>query len=591
VKYADLITDWLADAGYSHCFHVAGGNIMHLLEAVERRLHCVPFVHELSAAIAAEYFNEVEAEARAFALVTAGPGLTHLVSALAGAYLESRALLVIGGQVKTGDLANGGLRQRGIQEVDGVAIAAPITVRAERLLAPLDRASFLDVAEAGRTPRRGPVFIEIPLDVQGRDVDPGELERATRPSPRASLPGPSREELDRLVERVRSAGRPVLLLGGEVSRGAAAEVAERGATPGVPIMTTWNGADRIDAAHPLCFGRPNTWGPRYANLLLQQADLLVAMGARLGFQQTGFCWRGFVPNGRVAQVHSDPNELAKGHPRVEWPLLGDADHVLRHLLRADLGDHGGWLDYCREVKAALPLNEARNPTREGYVSPYALVECLSRLCRADDVVIPCSSGGAFTMTMQTFEPKAGQVIVTNEGLAAMGYGLGGAIGAALAGGGRRTILVEGDGGFAQNLQEIGTAAIHRLNLKLFVLDNGGYGSIAAMRRSHFGRGRSMRTIGLPDWEILFAAWGVEAMRLGPGFERDAGFRARFEEKGPSAFIVPIDPEQTHHPRIASRVLADGEIVSDPLHRMSPPLDEAVQARVGRYLIESEGSDG
>lgn len=585
MKYSDQLVEWLAELGYTHCFFVAGGNIMHLLESASRKFRCINFGHEVAAGIAAEYFNQIAEGERAFALVTAGPGLTNIVTAMAGAFLESRELLVIGGQVKVPDLSRGKLRQRGIQEIDGVAIARPVAVLSRLVDEVLPREAFVALAEAGSTGRKGPVFLEIPLDIQARQVEPEP--RVPASPARAEAAMPDTGALARLADEIRKAERPVLLLGGGVSRAAARGLHDRMASMAVPIMTTWNGADRIESDHPAYFGRPNTWGQRYANLLVQQADLLVALGTRLGLQQTGFNWQEFVPGGRVAQVDLDPAELDKGHPRVAMPIAGDADRALDHLAHADLGRHDGWLAYCREVRSAIPLSEPVNQTRQGYISPYEFCLTLSRLAAEGDIIVPASSGGAFTVMMQAFNQRRGQAIVTNKGLAAMGYGLSGAIGAAIAGSGRRTILVEGDGGFFQNLQEIGTAAINKLNLKIFVFDDGGYASIRMTQKSYFGGryvGCDRETgLGLPDWPALFGAFHVPATALAPGFADDARFREDFRGDGVAAFVVPIDPEQTYFPKITSRVTAEGGMASNPLHLMTPPLDEGLARKVGRYL--------
>ena len=584
MKYSDKITDWLVELGYTDCFFVGGGNIMHLIESLSRRLRCHAVIHEVAAGIAAEYFNESSSGGKALAMVTAGPGLTNIVTALAGAYLESRELLVLGGQVKTADLARGALRQRGIQEIDGVSIARPVTVVSHLMDEPLDAQAFSALVRRGSEARKGPVFLEIPLDIQARDVDFGDLGPQAPSSTRARV---GAEDLERLADMIRQAQRPLLLLGGGVSREAAAQVHARLEPMGIPVATTWNGADRVDAAHPLYMGRPNTWGQRSANLILQQSDLLIALGTRLGMQQTGFNWQAFVPAGKVVQVDIDAAELSKGHPRVDLALHGDADEVLRHLAQQDLGRHDAWTSYARGVREAVPLIESVNKTRPGYFSPYVFVDRLAALCRHDDVVIPCSSGGAFTVMMQVFSQKRGQVLVTDKGLAAMGYGLSGAIGAAFAHPDRRVVLVEGDGGFAQNLQEIGTAAINRLRLKMFVFDDSGYASIRMTQRSYFG-GRYVGCdrstgLGLPDWEKLFPVWGVPVMRLAPGAEDSAEFQQLFESDGPAAFVVSIDPEQTYFPKISSRVTESGAMESNPLHRMSPDLDPELAQRVSAYL--------
>lgn len=584
MKYSECMADWLVQLGYTHCFYVGGGNIMHLLESLSTRLDCRAVIHEGAAGIAAEYFNETSSQGRALALVTAGPGLTNLVTAMAGAYLESRELLVIGGQVKTADLARGALRQRGIQEIDGVAIARPVSVLSELVEEPLDFAAFSQRVLASRQGRKGPVFLEIPLDVQARTVTFEATRLAIAP---AVLPTVTDQTLDQLVQRIRAAQRPMFLLGGGVSRTTMQGLSAWFQSTGIPVGTTWNAADRMDAGNPVYVGRPNTWGQRSANLVLQQADLLVAVGTRLGMQQTGFNWQQFVPGGHVAQVDLDRAELDKGHPRVDMALQADANDLLQRLATKDLGAHSAWMDYARSVRHAIPAVEAGNTTGEAFLSPFHFADRLSDLCLAGDIVIPCSSGGAFTVMMQTFRQKAGQLMVTNKGLASMGYGLAGAMGAAFAHPLRRVVLVEGDGGFTQNLQEIGTAAINQLNLKMFIFDDSGYASIRMTQRSYFGGryvGCDRNTgLGLPNWEKLFGVWDVPALRVGKGFENDPQFLDLFAAPGPAAFIVPVDPEQTYFPKIMSRVTESGTMESNPLHRMSPDLPPELQSRIGKYL--------
>jgi acetolactate synthase-1/2/3 large subunit len=379
----------------------------------------------------------------------------------------------------------------------------------------------------------------------------------------------------------------VILLGAGVDRATTDGLMGKFEALGVPLMVTWNAMDRIGADHPLYFGRPNTWGMRYSNILMQQADVLLALGTRLSLQQTGFNWQQFVPVGEVIHVDCDRAELTKGHPRLAMAVCGDANEVLHGVASADLGSHAEWVEFCRGVKAALPLVEPVNHTGEGYLSPYVFAEKLSQLTTKDDVVIPCSSGSGFTVMMQTFAQKLGQRIVSNKGLASMGYGTGGAIGAAFAAGGRRTVLVEGDGGFMQNLQELGTVRAQKLNLKIFLFDDNGYASIRMTQSNYFGGryvGCDIETgLGIPNWEPLFAAYDIPMMRIGPGFENDPEFLERFNAVGARAFLVKIDPMQTYFPKISSRVTASGGMESNPLHRMTPDLDEATAAKVFRYL--------
>jgi acetolactate synthase-1/2/3 large subunit len=573
IKYSDQIGEWLKAAGYTHYFYVGGGNIMHLTESLSRHLTGVPVVHEVAAGIAAEYFNEIAAPAKALALVTAGPGLTNIVTAISGAYLESRELLVIGGQVKTADLAKGVVRSRGIQEIDGVSLVQSTTKLAYRFHEPIAAGEFLEKLAVSWTPRKGPIFLEMPLDVQAATVDREALPAIAPPE----LPTISEGDLARVVDLYNNAERPILLIGGGVSYSSASEIREGLIAKRVPSMTTYNGADRLGGNDPIYLGRPNTWGQRSSNIIIQEADLIIAVGTRLGMQQTGFNWQEFGRLATVVQIEIDPGELNKGHPRVDLGHAVDADDFVKRLAAADLQPKDEWLARAQRIRAAVPRIENVNKTGEGYLSPYDFIVRLEELTTADDLVIPCSSGSAFTLSMQLYRQKYGQRMVTDKSLASMGYGLSGAIGASIAAPGKRTILIEGDGGFAQNMQELGTAALNACNLKIFIFHDQGHASIRMTQRSYFN-GKYLGCdrqsgLGLPEWRKLFAVWDVPVMELPLDFEGSAQFRERFEGPGLSAFIVPIDPEQTYFPKITSRITATGSMESNPIDRMTPDLPD------------------
>lgn len=572
MKYSDQIGACLQAAGYTHYFYVGGGNIMHLTESLDRYLTGVPVVHEVAAGIAAEYFNEIAAPRKALALVTAGPGLTNITTAVSGAWLESRELLVIGGQVKTADLARGKVRSRGIQEVDGVALMDSTTKLSIRLEKPLPPADLTALFAESWTPRKGPVFIEIPLDVQAATVE--DLPMPSRAI--EALPCAKATAIEQAVSLYRDAKRPVLLIGGGVDYATAQAFREKIIDRGIPVMTTYNGADRFPADDPHYLGRPNTWGQRAANIVIQKSDCILALGTRLGMQQTGFNWQEFGRDARIVQVEIDRGELEKGHPRVDHPVCADANDFLARFLENDLPRKDDWLAEARGILARIPRVEDVNNTGEGYISPYRFIVDLETITRNDDIIVPCSSGSAFTLSMTLYRQKLGQRVLTNKSLASMGYGLSGAIGAALAGSPRRTILIEGDGGFAQNMQELGTAAINGLNLKIFIFDDQGHASIRMTQRSYFnGKYLGCDTqsgLGLPNWEKLFAAWDIPVQRLPLNFLDDAAFRNAMDTPGLHAFIVTVDPEQTYFPKITSRITASGSMQSNPIDRMSPEVD-------------------
>jgi acetolactate synthase-1/2/3 large subunit len=294
-------------------------------------------------------------------------------------------------------------------------------------------------------------------------------------------------------------------------------------------------------------------------------------------QQTGFAWEEFAPLAKVYQVDIDKAELEKGHPKIERGIQADAGEFLTKLIRlAPLENRKylNWIEFGKTVLTGFPLNESSNETASGFVSPYFLMESLSAKLHNDDVIVPCSSGGAFTVTMQALIPKFGQTIITNKGLASMGYGLSGAIGAAESTQ-ARTILIEGDGGFAQNLQELGTLAAQGLNVKVFIFSNSGYASIRMTQRNYFNGaylGCDTETgLGLPDWSLIAMAYGLRYSKLEDVNLLDLALSEVLSRIEPEIIEVKIDPEQTYFPKITSRILPSGAMASNPLHLMTPDL--------------------
>jgi acetolactate synthase-1/2/3 large subunit len=592
-KYSEVLADWLVELGYTHCFMVAGGGCMHLIDGFRSRFTVVPVVHEVTAGIAAEHFNECRSAGKAFALVTSGPGLTNIVTAIAGCYTERRELLVIAGQVKSTDLRVAPLRQRGVQELDGTALVRSITVASTCLREPAARAEFQALVRSGWGPHPGPVVIEVCLDVQGTRVSRRVLESETTSAPQA-VPPEIPAQAAQLAAALSRAQRPLLLLGGLVTRAAAWEALPALLRLGIPVATTTAAIDRVPSGAPICAGRPGTWGgQRAANLIVAQADVIVVLGAQLDLQQTGFNWQEYAPQARLFQVFPAAEELAKGHPALAGAVNAPPDEVLAALLPLIAwSDTEKWGDYVRRLRELVPTLDPANTNGPQYVSPFVLLRNLSLATQPEDVLALCSSGGTFTGALQSYEVAPRQYATVSPALASMGWGLATAIGAALARPGRRVILTEGDGGFAQNLQELALVRRQNLPIKIFLSENHGYGSIRATQRKFFNGayvGCDEETgLGFPDWVALFQAYGIPARRLGPDEATSEALARLMAEPGPGAWIVPIDPEQSNWPAVSSRILPDGKMVSNPLYRMLPPLPPGVEAQVARYLPAAAG---
>ena len=592
IKYSDLIGDWLQELGYTHCFLLPGGGCMHLVDSFRSRFQCIPVVHEITAGIAVEHFNESRVNGRAFALVTTGPGLTNIVTAIAGAYVERRELLVIAGQVKSSDLLSKGLRQRGVQEVDGTELVKPITVASKCIQRPISKKEFFDLASISWGPHPGPVTIEVCLDVQGAEIDVAhrfDLESEENFSSKAPLLPSGSQEIDLVVEKIRGSLRPLFLLGGLVSRDLCWKYTEFFERLGIPVATTTSAIDRMHSGSKVFAGRPGTWGgQRSANLIIAQADLVLAIGAQLDLQQTGFNHEAFMPLADIIQVYPCVFELNKGHPPINLGINTSPDVFFKQLVKKIYwNDSTDWLSYVRMISRELPTIEYGNNARHGFIQSFQLLRSLSLASKPDDIIAICSSGGVFTASLQVFELRFGQKALVSPALASMGYGLATAIGAAFANPESRIISVEGDGGFSQNLQDLATVRINDLNIKMFLFDNNGYGSIRATQRKFFNGSYvgcdSDTGLGMPNWEDLFRAYGIPVHRVSPEEANPESLAKILEIDGPIGCVVKVDPEQNNWPSVSSKVLTDGRIVSRPLYDMAPELPAELKAKVGVFL--------
>lgn len=595
-KYSDVLIEHLVKLGYTHCFFLAGGNVMHLVESARTRMECVAVVNEVSAAIAAEYFNVAMRGTgkRAVVFVTAGPGFTNLVTGISGAWLESRELLIIGGQARTEFLSRGTVRQIGHQEIDGAAIARPITKASVTVEEPLTFEQLAAFSELSRSGRKGPVFIELCLDVSATFVRTDLLSQDAHEADGAITEQGRSVDLAKVRDVVSGARRPLILIGQGLDYETFQTEYERLRNLGIPIATSWNTADYLNYDDPLYAGRPNQYGMRWANAVIQQCDALIVVGARLGLQQTGFNWTAFAPLARKIHIDIDPEELSKLNPGVDVKIQADANTLFPDLVNlfenVDGYQPDEWLDFIQHVKQKLPISESANALFTEQVNPFDLVNDLSDvLADSESCLIPCSSGGSYTTVMQGFRQRAGQLLTNNKALASMGYGLAGAIGTAIALPGQNVVLVEGDGGFAQNATELGTVANRNLNLKMIILSNGGYASIRISQKAVFNGNYigcdSETGVGLPDWQAIFDAYGIPSTELNGRLAENVEVMQLLTAPGPAAIIAQVNKDQPFFPKLTSRVFPDGTMQSNPLHILAPPLPNEIADDVFRYLPE------
>jgi acetolactate synthase-1/2/3 large subunit len=592
-KYSDNFMEWVKEAGFTHCFFVAGGNAMHLIESASSRFECLPFINEIGAGIAAESFNEIcVGEQRAFVLVTAGPGLTNLTTAVASSWADRRELLVIGGQAKSTNLSNGRVRQVGFQETDGVAIMKPITKKSVLVDHQIGKEEVWSYIRESKSHPKGPVFLEVCLDISMQETSQEFLNSSSVWNlSEAKLIG-SDSDIDFAIDEITKSKRPVILIGGAIDRNSCSPDIEKLMELGIPIATTFNGADRCGMDYEYFAGRPNWYGSRWANLILQQADLVIAIGARLGLMETGYNWESFAPRATVIHVEIEAAELSKGHPRTDRAIQANPNNFLNEFAKRakkistlQISD---WQNLIKSIKAQLVKPEKSNVAGEGYVEYARFVYDLTSTLGDDNLINPCSSGGNFECFGKVMVNKSGQKWVTSPGLASMGFGLSGGIGMALAYPNQRTLVFEGDGGLAQNLQEFGVVRSNNLNMKIFIASNGNYGSIKAHQKSAFNNhyiGCDKETgLWLPEWEMMANAFDIPVLTIESNEYMTPEFEKLFSSDGPAIFVVKVDPDQIIYPKIASTRNSEGLVVSNPLHIMEPQLSGETMKELCPHLV-------
>ena len=583
MRLADYVATYLA-GHVTDVFTVTGGGAMHLNDALGNhdglRLH--PCHHEQACAMAAESYSRLTGRLCAVN-VTTGPGGTNTLTGVFGAWTDSVPMIVVSGQVKRETLVRStglALRQLGDQEIDIVSIMEPVTKYAavvddpQRIRWHLDQAVWL--AMHGRP---GPVWLDIPIDVQAAPVEVDdlvgwepEMNVAAAPHTGSQLD----DEVDAVLDMLASAQRPVVLAGGGVrAAGQHDAFLDFVDSLQVPVVTAWNAHDLIWDDHPLYAGRPGTVGNRSGNFAVQNADVVVVLGCRLNIRQIGYAWETWARSARVVMVDVDAAELSK--PTLNLALAIHADlrdffaaAATREVVKAP--QHSSWLEWCRErvlrYPAVLPdHNRSRN------VNPYVFVERLTRRLPEDQVVVT-GDGTACVVTFQAAVVKRGQRLYTNSGAASMGYDLPAAVGAALAmPPGRSVVCLAGDGSLMMNVQELATVRGNDLDIKLFVLNNQGYHSIRQTQQKYFP-GREVGCgsdsgLWFPRFSALAAAFELPFSSIHTHDDLDDVLDHVLSSPGPHVCEVVLDLEQEFEPKAASRALPDGRMVSAPLEDLAP----------------------
>jgi acetolactate synthase-1/2/3 large subunit len=595
IRVADYIAETLASRGIGHVFMVTGGGAMHLNDAFGRckQIEVVCCHHEQACAIAAESYFRLSNRLAAVN-VTTGPGGTNAITGVYGAHVDSLGMIVISGQCKWETLVRSThlpLRQLGDQEVDIVRMVEGITKYAKLIETPdtvryhLERA--LHLATSGRP---GPVWLDVPINVQAAKIAPETLRGYDAAEDTDDWECTSLDQAcTDILRRLAAAERPVIYAGSGVRlSNRHAEFLHLLDRLGVPVVTAWNSNDLVPDAHPCYAGRPGSVGNRAGNFAVQNSDVLLILGCRLNIRLVSYNWENFARQAYKIWVDIDAAELKKPTVRPDMPVHASLGDLIPRLLdRVALGGFPaerftGWRQWCKERLALYPVVEQSYWTDAQNVNPYCFMDRLFSHARSDETIVT-ADGTACVAAFQVARIGPGMRLYHNSGAAPMGYELPGAIGAAFAqGAGKRVVCIAGDGSIMMNLQELQTIVGRRLPVKTFVLSNHGYHSIRQTQQAFFrdnviGCGTDSG-LSFPDWGRIAHAFGMPFFRITTHEELDAAISQTLEMDGPTLCEVVLDMRQPFAPKLSSRKLEDGRMVTAPLEDMAPflPREELKQ---------------
>lgn len=598
-KVAHIIADFLVEKGVKHVFTVTGGGAMHLNDALGHKEGLISIYnhHEQASSIAAEGYARLTGDI-AVCCVTSGPGGTNAITGVMGGYLDSIPMFVLSGQVKRETTlwsTDVPLRQLGDQEFPIIDSVKNMTKYAVMVTEPKDILYHLEKAwYLANNGRKGPVWLDIPLDVQAAKVEVEELRLFEKEEEEKLevVKGFDDAMLAELLGKIEGARRPVILAGTGVRLAGAADKLLKAADKlKIPVVTAWNAHDLMTDDNPWYCGRPGTVGTRGGNFVVQSADLLLVLGCRMNIRQISYNYKEWAKDAYKIAVDIDAAELDKPTIDIDMKINADVSDVLDKIIASDYeaGDrHAKWVSWGREIDARFPACAASYNEEKDAINPYVYIDRMTKVLDEGDKVI-CGNGSACVITFQGMHIKKDQRLFTNSGCAAMGYGFPAAVGCAAAmrdlDNNSRVICVDGDGSFQMNLQELQTVVYNKLNLKTFIINNNGYHSIRQTQTNLFepplvgvcdGNGLSF-----PDLEKLAAAYSMRYVRIDKVDEIEAKTLEALAGEDPVLCEVVVSDKQNFAPKLSSKVLPDGRIVSPPIDDMFPFLEreeyEAIKA--------------
>ena len=602
-KVSDYIADFLIEKGISTVFTVVGGGAMHMNDSFGHNpnLKCIYNHHEQASAMAAEAYQRVNGQMAAVC-VTSGPGAINALNGVAGAYQDSIPMMVFSGQTKsTMTVKHSGLKLRtlGNQEFDIISTLENVAKYYEMIEAPARIRYCLErMYYEATTGRPGPVWLDIPLDIQGSFVETDDLVGFDADS--HSVDVDKDEEIDKyidiILDKLEVAQRPVLYAGNGIRiAGAVEDLHSLSETIDVPIVTCWDSTDLIENENDFYIGRAGTMGDRPGNFAVQNSDLLICVGTRLNIYQVGYNVKTWARAAYVVYVDIDREELKKPTIRVDLPVCCDAKYFMNKL-QARFTERGinkkfpEWKNQGIQWKNKYPVVTQKQKEQNGLVNVYAFFDALSRSLDAGTVTV-ATNGSASAAGSQSYYLKKGSRFIMNCGMSSMGYDLPAAVGACVANNSQPIVCLAGDGSVQMNLQELQTIVTNRLPVKIFIINNGGYHQIRQTQNNIFhnglvGVGPESGDLGFPDFEKLAAAYGIPYGRISSNTELSAGIRQAIDSDSYYLCEVICDTEQKFEPKSATKRLEDGSLFSPPLEDLAPFLPrEELEANMYIPLIQ------
>ena len=597
MRVADYAIDFLYRVGASHVFTLAGGGSMFLNDALamhpEIRYVCTH--HEQAAAMAAEAFAKTSGHIGAV-IVTSGPGSTNAITGLLGAWQDSIPCIVLSSQTKRSQMIRSSgipsLRQFGVQEVDIIPIVASLTKyaatveKAEDIRYQLEKAHALAV-----NGRPGPVWLDIPSDVAGADIDPLALRGFTPPAELVSPLAPDASDVTMVMGLLARARRPLIIAGGGIRlAGATTQFREMVNALGIPVVVPKMGLDLLDHDHEYYVGHGGTKGQRSANLAIQHSDLVLSIGSRLAIPFIGHDYASFAPNAKKIVVDIDPEEHRKPTITIDHFIHSDARLFIEALLRKvdprSSQSHGEWASRCRQIKARYPSCSPELVRSDGPVDIYYAIDRISHHSGENDI-FTVDAGSTAYAACQGLHLKAGQRLILPGSTLTMGYNLPAVVGIWAAKPDSRVICITGDGSFQMNIHELQTIRQYRIPAKIFVTNNGGYLAIRTTQKQYFdGRfiGEGPRSgVSYPDLEGIARAYGFKFWRIQEGSQLDRIVAEVLDDPAPALCEI-ICPEWQDIMTVSSRRLEDGRMVSQAFDDLYPFLDSDELDGTRSYLL-------